>query len=98
MGVKPRKIMLLFVIEGFLLGFIGTVIGAALSVITIFVLNVVKITFDFGRQTGLTLEPSIDLRNLLFTGLLVIFVSVLASVQPAYKASKMEPVDALRHV
>jgi ABC-type lipoprotein release transport system permease subunit len=25
-------------------------------------------------------------------------VSILASVQPAYKASRMEPIEALRHV
>ena len=98
MGVKPRKVMFLFVIEGFLLGLIGTFVGSVISVVTIFVLNTVNISFDFGRQTGLVLEPSIDLWNLLFTGLLVISVSVLASLQPAHKASKMEPVDALRHV
>jgi len=98
MGVKPRKIMFLFVIEGFLLGLIGTLIGGAISVVAVSVMNIVKITFDFGRQKGLLLEPSIDPRNLLFTGLLVIVISILASLQPAWKASKMEPVDALRHV
>jgi putative ABC transport system permease protein len=30
--------------------------------------------------------------------LMVIVVSVLASLQPAFKASRMEPIDALRHV
>jgi ABC-type lipoprotein release transport system permease subunit len=29
---------------------------------------------------------------------MVIIVSVLASLQPAYKASRMEPIDALRHI
>jgi putative ABC transport system permease protein len=30
--------------------------------------------------------------------LMVIIVSVLASLQPAYKASRMEPIEALRHI
>jgi ABC-type lipoprotein release transport system permease subunit len=29
---------------------------------------------------------------------MVIVVSVLASLQPAYKASRMEPIEALRHI
>jgi putative ABC transport system permease protein len=34
----------------------------------------------------------------LTASLMVIGVSILASVQPAYKASRMEPIEALRHV
>jgi len=29
---------------------------------------------------------------------MVIVVAVLASLQPAWKASRMDPIDALRHV
>jgi ABC-type lipoprotein release transport system permease subunit len=29
---------------------------------------------------------------------MVIGVSIVASLQPAFKASRMEPIDALRHV
>jgi len=64
----------------------------------IFGLNLSKITFNFGQATGLILAPTIAPREVVTASLLVIVISVLASLQPAYKASRMEPIDALRHV
>ena len=46
----------------------------------------------------LTLAPQIPIAEILFTLLIVIIISAFASLQPAIKASKMEPVEALRHV
>ena len=57
-----------------------------------------KITFNFGQQTGLLLVAKITPYDLLFISMTVIIVSVIASLQPAFKASRMEPIEALRHV
>jgi len=57
-----------------------------------------KITFNFGQQTGLLLVAKITPSDLLFISITVIIVSVIASLQPAFKASRMEPIEALRHV
>ena len=54
-------------------------------------------TFDFGRQTGLVLSPSISVPDLLAVSAIVVLVAVAGSLQPALKASRMEPVEALRH-
>jgi len=35
---------------------------------------------------------------MLVVSLIVIVISVIASLQPALKASRMEPIKALRHV
>jgi len=56
------------------------------------------VTFDFGRQKGIVLLPTIAPMDVLIISAIVIFVSVLASLQPAFKASRMEPIKALRHV
>ena len=61
-------------------------------------LNFWPLSFDFGRQTGLLLKPSLEAGNVLFTTVVVLIVAVAASLWPAVKASKMEPVEALRHV
>lgn len=98
MGTLPSNILKLFVIEGFLLGLLGAIIGTTISVLTILALQQVEITFSFGRQTGLVLYPLISLNDILFASVIVVAVSVLASLQPAWKASRMEPIDALRHV
>ena len=97
-GTLPRKILAMFLLEGFLMGAIGTVIGGILSGITIYALHAARISFDFGRQTGLILAPTIDPAALLTISGIVIGVSILASLQPALKAARMDPIEALGHV
>ncbi len=97
MGTRPGTIRLMFVLEGLALGLFGTAIGSAIAAAVIAVLGWARLTFDFGRQTGLVLAPAIDLVDLAVVSGIVILVSVLASLQPAFKASRMEPVEALRH-
>lgn len=97
-GTLPGKIMALFVTEGFLLGVLGTVVGTIISLISIAALNAAEITFNFGRQSDLLLAPVIGQGDVITIGLIVISISVLASLQPAFKAARMDPITALRHV
>ncbi len=97
-GTSPGKILSLFLVEGLSLGILGSVVGAALSLAAIAVLQASPLTFDFGRQKGLLLSPTLDPMEIVVVSLLVVIVSTLASLQPAYKASRMEPVTAMRQV
>ncbi len=97
-GTMPEKILSMFLLEGFCLGVFGVLTGVILNAGVLYILNMVGLTFDFGRQKGLILSPTIDLSDVWVISAIVIVVSVVASLQPAYKASKMEPIDALRHV
>jgi len=97
-GTLPGKIVAMFLIEGFSLGLFGAVVGDILGIAVISILSVAKLTFSFGRQKGLLLSPSINLQDILVISIIVIAISVMASLQPAYKASRMNPIDALRHV
>jgi putative ABC transport system permease protein len=97
-GTMPGKILSMFVIEGFWLGIIGAVAGNIIGIAIIYILQLVRITFDFGRQTGLVLSPSVTLQDIAMISLIVIVVAVLGSLQPAFKASRMKPITALRHV
>ena len=97
-GTMPGKILSMFVIEGFLLGILGAVAGNVIGIGIIYILKMLKITFDFGRQTGLVLAPTVSLQDIGMISLIVIVVAVLGSLQPALKASRMEPIKALRHV
>lgn len=98
MGTLPSKILSMFVIEGFCLGIAGAIVGNIAGSIIIFTLNISGITFDFGQQKGLILQAGVNLYDLLFISVTVVIVSVIASLQPAFKASRMEPIKALRHV
>jgi len=97
-GTLPEKIVAMFLIEGLSLGLFGAVVGDILGIAVISALNVAKLTFNFGRQKGLLLTPCISLQDILTISIIVIIISVLASLQPAYKASRMNPIDALKHV
>ena len=68
------------------------------GVVVVLILNFSKIVFNFGRQQDIVLAPTVDPWELLTVSLLVIAVAVVASLQPAWKASRMEPIDALRHI
>jgi putative ABC transport system permease protein len=97
-GTLPRKILSMFLIEGFLLGAVGAGIGSLLSVAMIHVINMAGFTYDFGRQTGIVLTTTVNLPDLLVVSGIVIAVAVVASLQPAFKASRMDPIQALGYI
>jgi putative ABC transport system permease protein len=97
-GTLPGKILNMFVIEGFCLGVVGAAIGNIVGIAVILIVNMMKITFNFGQQKGLLLQANIYPMDILVISVTVIIVSVIASLQPAFKASRMEPIKALRHV
>jgi putative ABC transport system permease protein len=97
-GTLPGKILTMFVMEGFSLGALGVIVGNLIGLGLILALNLYGITFDFGRQKGLLLKATIAPVDVLVVSGIVILISVLGSLQPALKASRMEPIRALRHV
>ncbi len=97
-GTPPSKILSLFLAEGFLLGVGGTALGTVIALAVIYALNIWKITFDFGMQQGLVLSPAIRAADVVIIAAMVVIVALLASLQPAWKASRMDPVTALGHV
>jgi putative ABC transport system permease protein len=97
-GTPPSKILSLFLAEGLLLGVGGTALGTAIALAIIYALNIWKITFNFGMQQGLVLSPAIRAADVVIVAALVVIMALLASLQPAWKASRMDPVTALGHV
>jgi putative ABC transport system permease protein len=96
-GTLPSRIMALFLTEGLALGLLSGVAGSMLGSVILLVISAARLRFRFGKM-NLLLTPQIPAGEVLLALVSVVIVSVLASLQPALKASRMQPVEALRHV
>lgn len=106
MGMTPRGIMSIFIVQGALIGVIGTVLGTVLGVLA--ALNVSALVAGLETLLGTRfLNPDVyfisDLPSeLIWSDVVVIsgvafVLSLLATIYPAYRAAKVEPAEALRY-
>ena len=99
MGTRPGRIMALFVAEGICLGLAGAITGSVIGTGVLWIMNLTGVDVAFGSNNQIfTLAPTISLAEVALTCIIVLGVSILASLQPAAKAAGLEPVEALRHV
>jgi len=96
-GTLPSRIMALFLTEGLALGFLSAIGGSILGSMILLVIRAAKLHFTFGMMK-LILAPQIPAAEVLLALVSVVIISLMASFQPALKASRMQPVEALRHV
>jgi putative ABC transport system permease protein len=97
-GTPPRRILSLFLTEGLLLGLGGAALGTGISLAAIYALNVWKVSVRFGMQQSIVLSPAVSATDIAAIVAMVVSMALLASLQPAWKASRMDPVTALGHV
>ena len=95
-GTLPWRIRLIFVCEGMFLGIFGAVAGSVVSIVAILAVKFSHLTISFGRSDNILLNPDVSLAQILITAVIVIIVAIVAVLEPAYKASKLEPIEALR--
>ncbi|MBX0329471.1 FtsX-like permease family protein [Oscillochloris sp. ZM17-4] len=105
LGMKGRQIMGLFMLEGALIGVVGALIGCTLGGLLIAWVGSVGIGFgdisgmgEIGALMGDRIYPAISLGDLISRGVLVVVITSLASLFPAWQASRREPATALHHV
>lgn len=96
MGMSSGKIFLEFSLEAILLGFWGSVIGIAISMLIGSGINALA------HETFLTDFPTFQLvifnpLNMLIITLVIMLIAFIAGTAPAHRASKQNPIDALRY-
>jgi ABC-type lipoprotein release transport system permease subunit len=104
-GLKPRQISTLFILEGTMIGAVGVLFGALLGLACNGSLSVVGL--DFSGYAGMTdymalisgrVYPTLAMNSLIGRGLSVLIISTLAAYFPAVEASRREPAEALHSV
>ena len=97
LGATRTGVMLLFIIEGAVVGAIGAATGVVIGFIACAIGNHYKLVSLPADVYSISSVPLIARPSEMFLAALVAFVlSVLATIYPARAASRMRPVEALR--
>lgn len=106
LGATPSMIMRIFMVQGIVIGFVGTLIGTALGIVL--ALTVSDLVAGLERLMGIEfLSSDVYFINYLPSqlnwpdvGLIVaaaLTISFLATLYPAWRASRTQPAEALRY-
>ena len=97
MGASQSSIMKVFVIQGVTIGFIGTVNGLIGGVLVCLGIK----HWDFGLDPSIYMIDHLPVRMVPWEfaaiGVLAMLIALVATVGPAYWASRLKPVDGLRY-
>jgi lipoprotein-releasing system permease protein len=106
LGARPGSIMQIFVVQGSIIGVIGTLIGLILGLLVAFNLDAVvgtieklfSVTFIDKTVYLITQLPSKVLASDVWTIVLMsLFMSLIATIYPSWRASRINPAEALRY-
>ena len=104
LGMKSRTVLLAFLSESVIIGLIGAVVG----IVSGYALaNIVAVVFrggggaGFGNPdgvaTGMTITPLLTPTVIILALAFGVGVSAIFAIYPAWRASKLKPVEALRY-
>ncbi len=106
LGMAPSQVMKVFMVQGGLLALIGTLLGVLLGILVASNVGAIVQWFEQIFNTnflnaeihGLTeIDAKIEWFDVILIALSTFFLSVLATLFPAWRASKIQPAEALRY-
>lgn len=97
MGTKNSGILKIFMFEGILIGIYGTIIGSVIGL----AVCLGQIKFKFYPLDGMVYSIDalpVDIRytDFIYVGICAMIISLLASLYPALRAARQEPIKAIR--
>lgn len=96
-GAKGKILISIFFLEGLLIGMIGIIVGVSFGLLIVIVGNYFKLVRLTAEVYSISYIPfHIDFINVLLIVLTALFICFLATVYPAYRASRIKPLDNLR--
>ena len=106
LGATQKSILLVFVWQGVLIGFVGTILGIILGTLISLNIDVIVPTIEglFGVQFLSKeiyyiseLPSELLLSDVIVIGLMSFFLSIVATIYPSIRASRIEPATALKY-
>ena len=97
MGTSPRRISVVFMMQGTIIGLVGTLTGAIIAVVLCWVLTeyrLVPIPQDIYQVSYVPFI--VELQDFATVVLSAIVICFLATIYPSRQAAKLDPVQALR--
>jgi len=105
LGVSKTQLLKIFILNGFFIGFIGTVLGLVLGILFCQNINQIKDFFELFMDSDLFSEEIyffsqlpiiIDFKEIILIVIISLLLSFVATIYPAYKASKVEPIHLIK--
>jgi lipoprotein-releasing system permease protein len=106
LGATPRSIMAIFMVQGSIIGFVGTLLGVAGGVaLALNVENLVPLLEALMGQQFLSpdvyyisdLPSELKLTDVVRIGALSLTLGLVSTLYPAWRASRVQPAEALRY-
>jgi len=106
LGARPASIMAIFMVQGSLIGVVGTLLGVASGVLL--ALNVETVVPLIERAVGMDLFPAdvyyisklpskLIWGDVATIGLVALVLAFLATLYPSWRAARVQPAEALRY-
>ena len=106
MGASRSSVMKIFVLQGMVAGIFGTAVGAFLGILlanyvtelSLMLERLINFIFTEGNVYFIShLRTQVNFGEVLVVCIAALLISFLATLYPAYRASKIQPADVLRY-
>lgn len=106
MGASKSTVMKIFIVQGLVAGVVGTIVGAVLGILLALSISDISLILERLINSVFTnanvylisqLQTQINFGEILWVCLAALVISFLATLYPAYRASKIQPAEVLRY-